>query len=448
MNEILLVAVIITLVIFYYHCASQRILGAASGYVSGIVYFTLFPIILLIYFMSFPGVEGTYIPGISWIRDADVITVVLEMLILSVGCLTLILRWYPQHGYGRFDKLFRPIQFPISDRLLFAIYIGVATLMFFATGQGSQESHWATGRKDFMAEQGSLGSFLMAIPVAFKFAILFRIMPVLFDHRKMAQNWFILLATVLFDLYTTGARIFAFQFLAVLLFDRLRVRDYRPVGILALIALPIAAGMEVFTVARTHLSRWEEKNVASALEALQTGVSTAGERIQEKEFYERTLVNISEASSLGVLKYVYRSYGTNRPFLAGSTLAKPLIAWIPRMLWQEKPHNFSFIIGSELVGNGVSVGATSLGEFYANFGTLGGLTPPFFLLIYAKLFAMVCRRNSRSFPYILFVFGIAVSRNGLMECAIPMLISLAVMNSLGHSDEEYQNTNGVPQQPQ
>lgn len=433
MNALLLLLTFITFVIFYYHSAKSR-LGAASGFATGIVYFTILPILLLAAYGNLAGIAGTRIPPVSWTRDAGMVGTILAMSILTIGTLTLILNWYPRVSTGRFDAVFEKIAYHISDRVLFVCYLSVATGLFFATGLGSDTSHWATSRNEFMAEQGSLGGILMAIPAAFKFIILFRLVPVLFQEHKRSQNWFIMLGTVLFDLYTSGTRIFVFQFLAVLLFDRLRVRDYRPVILLAISAFPIAAAMETFTVARTHLSKWDDRSATSAFSALQTGVRKATERVREKEFYERTLVNITESTSLGVLKHVYLHFGVDRPFLNGITLAKPLVAWIPRSVWPAKPHNFSYIVGREVVGPGVSVGATSLGEFYGNFGILGGLAPPFILLLYAWLFAQICQRHSPAFPYVLFNFGIATARNGLLESAIPLILSLVVMNIVGHSD--------------
>lgn len=443
MNEILFVCALLTLAVFYHQCASQRLVSAPVGFTSGIVYFTLFPLVLLMIYGTVPAIAGTRIPGVSWVHDNELVTVVLAMLILTTVSITLVLNWFPRKPYGRFDKLFSALAFPINDRILFALYLVVAIVLFFVTGLGKESSHWATSRNEFMAEQGTLGGILMGIPTAFKYLILFRIMPVLFTDRKVTQNWTIMVGTVLFDLYTSGTRLFLFQFLAVVLFDRLRVRNYRPVIVLALAALPIAALMEAFTVARTHLSRWEERSVASAYQALETGVLKSSERIREKAFYERTLLNISEATSLGVLKHVYHNFGSRRPFLSGLTLAKPIVAWIPRSWWRDKPFNFSYIIGSELVGDGVSVGATSLGEFYGNFGTLGGISPPFFLLAYVLVFAMVCQKNSRAFPYVVFIYGIAVARNGFMECAIPLLISLVALNIIGHTDEE-RGTSSAP----
>lgn len=427
MNLILLVSLGLAVTLFFRAAVPRFSVTAPSGFVVGFCYFTIFPVLLLFVYGRLPGVRGTAITGVDWSRDGDVVSTLCVMGFLTLVSFMMLLRAFPTHSTGQLDKFLIGFRVRVPLIVLLAIYVVSSAALYFATGLGAEQSHWATSKSEYQTELGIFGSLLMLIPATLRYVVLLQMLP------KLFSNWspllLILLSILLaVDLYTTGTRFFLFQVILVVIFDRLRQGNFWPLVIVAVGAIPLAATMEAFTVARTHFARWDDRSISSAVSALQNGIAEASERIQSDEFYEGAAMNITEAASLGIFKYVYHSFGHRRPFLYGATLVKPLVAWIPRAWWPEKPANFSWIIGQELVGEGVSVNSTSIGEFYGNFGVLGAILPAAVTLVYVWLFAMVCPRTSESFPYLVFIFGIAAARNGFMESALPLLMTAMVLN--------------------
>jgi hypothetical protein len=437
MSIAVLMAILLVSAVYFRRAVPTQSLASSTGFLAGMLYFTFVPIVLLFFMKSFPAVPGTAIPGVSWTRDDEIVITILFMTLLSIVGFMIVFDIFPRVALGKFDALFSAFSYNVPLGLLFTAYIVAAISLFFMTGLGAEQSHWAESKNQYMSEMGILGSVLMLVPATLRYIVLFRTLPNLFPlaARGAKFYWSVIAATLLCDLYTTGTRFFLFQFILIIVFDRLRIRDYRPVAIIAIAALPLGAVMEVYTVARTHFARWESRSFASAYEAMEKGILQAADRMQENEFYTHSAVNITESASLGIFKYVYSRYGNDRPYLLGTTLIKPFVAWIPRSWWPDKPANFTWLIGREVVREGVSVNSTSLGEFYGNFGILGGLLPAVVMLAYSWLFAILCRNGSVAYPYLCFVFGIAAARNGFMESALPLVICILALNVVGHDEQ-------------
>jgi oligosaccharide repeat unit polymerase len=98
--------------------------------------------------------------------------------------------------------------------------------------------------------------------------------------------------------------------------------------------------------------------------------------------------------------YVYEAYlkvlnffPNKTDYLYGSSLVKPLVFWIPRSIWEDKPEELTSFIGKLVYGHtksqGYSTGMTITGEFYLNFGIYGVI---FFSLLLGMITSFLINR--------------------------------------------------------
>lgn len=91
-----------------------------------------------------------------------------------------------------------------------------------------------------------------------------------------------------------------------------------------------------------------------------------------------TLVDTTEATSVMVLLHMVNDFGSKFDYMDGITYTKALTFLLPRRLYPGKSENFPVLLADLYEpGEVTSLGATQLGELYANFGPVSILLLPF-----------------------------------------------------------------------
>ncbi len=393
---------------------ARRQMGLILGYATGLAYFTIIPLWMLFFTQAFPGEEGTRIPSIGWVDDAPEIFVLIMMLIACVPFI-LVLR----------DRQLAPSQ-PSRTLVLrmLCLYAGLVVVEFMLEGLGVSGSHWAQSKQQFVRDQGLVGLLIILARSTLRSLVLI----VLYNSWQNGNRKHLLLLVLfsLVELYTTGNRIVLAQLFILVLLHNLVLQQYKIPLMIAVLAVPLIYSMVIFTVLRTSLHNWQSFSIGGAVDALVTSLDDSSAYYQDRISVCYSIGRVTESNSINIYVAVKRQYPENREFLWGKTLAKPLLFWIPRSVWPNKPHNFTKIAGNELIGEGVSVNSTPMGEPYANFGFFGVIYVPLMLMLMKTLERILysLKTEQRIVQFGMLVLGFTITRNGLMETGMPMIGTL------------------------
>lgn len=106
------------------------------------------------------------------------------------------------------------------------------------------------------------------------------------------------------------------------------------------------------------------------------------------------------------LEYIISSVPDRTPYLGGVTYLKPLLWWVPRSLWPEKPENITRLIVYEprphSFAGGTSQGVTMIGEMYWNLGLVGVVVGMYLFGLIARVIEVYARPHTRSLPSVVF----------------------------------------------
>lgn len=92
-----------------------------------------------------------------------------------------------------------------------------------------------------------------------------------------------------------------------------------------------------------------------------------------------SLMDVTDASAVMLLMRIINDYGSKYDYLYGSTYSRPFTFFYARIFHSERPPDFTAITASVYEpGADTSLGSTSLGEAFANFGFFGILVSPLF----------------------------------------------------------------------
>ena len=84
-----------------------------------------------------------------------------------------------------------------------------------------------------------------------------------------------------------------------------------------------------------------------------------------------TLLDTTEGSCVMILLHMVNDFGSKFDYLYGLTYSKAVTFTLPRYIYPNKPQNFPALLAQLYEpGEITSLGATQLGELYANFGLL------------------------------------------------------------------------------
>ncbi|WP_404655413.1 hypothetical protein, partial [Raoultella ornithinolytica] len=124
------------------------------------------------------------------------------------------------------------------------------------------------------------------------------------------------------------------------------------------------------------------------------------------------LINMVEGINFNTFVSLFYNAPKKIPFLLGETFITPVVFWIPRSIWENKPPRVGQIIGEAYVGNpDLSLVATFLGESWLNFGYLSLIIIPIlFLVAYKFINSAISHLEPGVRSFILFLVGFTLMR--------------------------------------
>lgn len=422
-NAVMLVLISIGLFGVIRYRIKHRQLDIVLGYAIGLAYFTVAPLWVLLFYQDLSSLNFATISSVSWEYDSESIGSLLLMVLLVIPMLAVFPFAKPPVTAGQ------PRRPTVRLKLwhVGALYLILSMVEFTVLDLGTVDAHWADSREAFMLEHGLLGSILIVASAAFRYAFLF----LLLTRTPVARyDWkfFLLLGGFgLIDLYMTGTRILILQILLLVVVNILSERRYRLALALTCLAFPIAYGMVVFTAVRASMHAWEGKSAGAAVVAFVDAVGESNEFHKDRLSNQYVLQRLTESLSINIFAEMTEIYPDAAGYLGGTTLIKPLVFWVPRSIWPDKPINFPSQIGTRLVRPGVSLNSTPMGEAYANFGEWGVLYVPLMLLLLRQAFFTLGRlRYTQAVGIALFVLGFTVTRNGIISTGLPFAAALVI----------------------
>jgi hypothetical protein len=146
-----------------------------------------------------------------------------------------------------------------------------------------------------------------------------------------------------------------------------------------------------------------------------------------------TLMDATEGVNIMLLLHIVSDFGGKFDYLYGQSYSKALTFIVPRRLYADKPAGFTVQLAKRYEpGEETSLGATQLGELYANFGLLSVLLLPsvtvFILLISGKLARSY--EEHALLSAVLFVLLIWCVRSTFADNFVAFLLSLALIRVL------------------
>ncbi len=148
---------------------------------------------------------------------------------------------------------------------------------------------------------------------------------------------------------------------------------------------------------------------------------------------------------VGRASVIIRETPRSVPFQEGWTLANIFIAYVPRVLWPEKPKITigKFITDTYGTGAESSTGPTWIGEFWMNYGLMGVIGGMFSIGFLLRLAHEIFNRHSRTIPALLASTvilyklattvggGVVGAVNGVVFALGPILLAHAAVSTFG-----------------
>jgi hypothetical protein len=146
-----------------------------------------------------------------------------------------------------------------------------------------------------------------------------------------------------------------------------------------------------------------------------------------------TLMDATEGVNVMLLLHIVNDFGTKWDYLYGASYSKALTFVVPRRLYPNKPETFTVQLANRYEpGEETSLGATQLGELYANFGVLSVLFLPSVTVFILLLSEKLARRFEEHalLSVVLFVLLIWCVRSTFADNFVAFLLALALIRAL------------------
>jgi hypothetical protein len=184
--------------------------------------------------------------------------------------------------------------------------------------------------------------------------------------------------------------------------------------------------------------------------------------LSERELGEYFLDGASRAGvrldGVGRASVIIRETPRSVPYQGGWSLANIFIAYIPRILWPDKP---IITIGqwiTDTYGTGAqsATGPTWIGEFWMNFGLAGVLGGMFAMGLLLRLAHEIFLRRSRTIPAMLAIAvilyklattvagGVVGAVNGVIFALVPIFFAHFVVGLLAGRERVQPAANALP----
>jgi len=340
------------------------------GWVVGLAYFILLPLILLIVNGGFVIPESHQVLG-YW-GEVDLSRTV-YLYSVAVTCASLALAFLSVYFLTKMQKrrflLANLLQIKYSklNRILWIC----STLMVLewvynvaSTGgiHNYFQEHWYSRHEASIKNYAEAYVFLLYVSVVNQvvFTAATGILIVGRINRRHNKNIALTIGLTLMvlNMIYTGNRIFIALLILYVVASLIVYRRWHYLLLIALMA-PVAIGLlSMWAYVRGDLT-----NIASAVETYQEHT------VVENNVVMRMLVETTEGTNVMLLLHIINDYGTKYEFLNGSTYSKALTFMVPRSLYPDKPESFSVIAAKTYEPDAAtSLSSTAMGEMYANFG--------------------------------------------------------------------------------
>lgn len=395
----------------------RRELSLWFGANLGIMYLMLLPLTVVAWTGGVPAIPRTKIPEVHWLRSSHEITIILAMLatywILSTLARTVDVE--PRDSQQQVTPFTSGI---VRLPHIAAGYLVLGVTLFVASGLLGGGTHWARTKHEFMVQYGIAAYILIAATTSVKILLLVTsTVHWIRKHISTATAISYIAAACVFDIYSTGNRIYTLYSLFLITVVLLYTRHFRVLSVVAIGAIPFGYVMVIFESIRAHMYLWREFSIASAIRAFQSGWTSAsrvyaGRLGTDQSGIAQFVLGITEGGSLNVLVGVIKHYTSTNDYLNGMTILKPFFLFIPRSIWASKPETFSATIGKIMIpGTTVSLSSTCFGEYFGNFGLWGIIliAPVFLVLQYTLSKVFSDRLVSNIFAFLLGFYIIRMS---------------------------------------
>ncbi|QGN38815.1 O-antigen polymerase [Klebsiella oxytoca] len=406
-------------IVFLYVFIIKSLLSANSnlfllGSCFGVLFFYVTPLIILSLTGKFE--KGIFL-SVADLKDIDItqdvvpvllmhgLLVVLGFTIYLIGMLTRSSSQIRNEIYNKSDK----------KRIVnLIIVLGVFYILFVIRDLVSNDifsgdAHWYESRHDSMSvENGSIVNVIFTY-LRNNSRLVFFAALIYGWYKRIYKNDYIFLMIYLtsigIDIYVSGNRFILAATGILIAYILIVKKKYMFIVICSFLAYPIAWLGTVFMSVRGVMY-----SQASSLGELITLFKEKGTEANDQFIF--VLINMVEGINFNTYVSLYYNAPKKIPFLLGETFITPLVFWIPRSLWENKPPRVGQIIGEAYVGNpDLSLVATFLGESWLNFGYVSFLViPVLFFIAYKFINAAVKHMEPGIRTFILFLLGFTLMR--------------------------------------
>ncbi len=293
------------------------------------------------------------------------------------------------------------IEFKPNLKLYFIIYF--VSFFIILIGSGLLEGgNWYSSRHSFLEKYGVLAVFTSFVMNSAKILIISSIIYLWTDNQIKFRTFLIYILTfTLFDMFFTGNRIYLFATFAIIgliLFKRYPLKILIALPVLVPVVFYLGYFGAIFRHIRGPLFKEGIPTFKVFSKAVERAIHLDPPNITN--FF----LNISESVNFNVIYNIFNRYDET---LYGATYLKPLVYFVPRSVWADKPESITKI-AANIFGSS-SLVTTVIGEMHMNFAYLGILILPVALLFIEYLFLKM-RLDSPIYNYILFIMGILIVR--------------------------------------
>jgi oligosaccharide repeat unit polymerase len=312
--------------------------------------------------------------------------------------------------------IYLTLAFSIID-LVFAIWRSGGVVPFLI-------SHWYLRQEEAVAKFGDV--FVLYTRLSLANQVVFTAAAALFSARRLQlqkSQWrfaILIIVGLLLQMVTSGNRIFIALYGLSFLTAVCVYRRHRLIVMLLILSPAVLLFFSAWAYFRNNLN--------TALEDLPKYV--------ERDLGNRTvttLMDTTEGTNILLLLHMINDFGSKHDYYYGSTYSKAITFMLPRSVYANKPENFPALIARHYEpGEVTSLGATQLGELYANFGPLAVLLLPAVTVLTSLFSDMLARTYDRHalLSAVLFLLAIWYARSSFEDNVITLLFSLFLIRSL------------------
>lgn len=260
----------------------------------------------------------------------------------------------------------------LTQIVLFTSGLSLLDFAFQITTAGGIEaflvSHWYLRQDDLFARFGD--SYVLYSRISQANQILFAASAALFAGSYLqgrTRNWRLATLIAFFliaQMVMSGNRIFIALFGLAFLTSCWAYGNKRVMLKLLILSPAVLLVFSVWAYVRHNISDLGTEIVSNANADVGNRMTT-------------TLIDTTEGSCVMIMLHMVNDFGSKFDYLYGMSYSKAITFVLPRSIYPSKPNNFPTLLADMYEpGDITSLGATQLGELYANFGIASVLLLP------------------------------------------------------------------------